>query len=196
MLGLRRKARTTTIGRHKKGQRVRRFTTILAAICAIGGAMRVSAPARADDPAFLTLGGGYYDVVRRNHDAAEFRAEYWSDYKLWFLHPFVGGMGTSTGSGYAYAGLRADLFIGRRVVLSGAEAIGAYMRGDGQDLGSILEFRSAVELAYRFDNRSRLGVAFYHLSNASLGRINPGTEVLSLFYAIPLGPGTPGRGDD
>ena len=175
---------------------MRRLTTILMAICGFAGAAAMLAPARADDPAFLTLGGGYYDVVRRNHDAAEFRAEYWSDYKLWFLHPFVGGMATSTGSGYGYAGLRADLFLGRRVVLSGAEAVGAYVRGDGQDLGSILEFRSAAEIAYRFDNRSRLGLAFYHLSNASIGRINPGTEVLSLFYAIPLGPGTPGRGDD
>jgi hypothetical protein len=187
---------TTNIRRHNKGQRVRRLTTILMAICAFSGAAATLAPARADDPAFLTLGGGYYDVVRGNHSAAEFRAEYWSDYKLWFLRPFVGAMGTSTGSGYGYAGLRADLFLGRRVVLSGAEAVGAYIRGDGQDLGSILEFRSAVELAYRFDNRSRLGVAFYHLSNASIGRINPGTEVLSLFYAIPLGPGTGNRDDD
>ena len=167
----------------------------LTAVCAIGGAMAMSAPVRADDPAFLTFGGGYYDVLRQNHEAAEFRAEYWSDYKLWFLHPFAGGMGTSAGSGYAYAGLRADLFLGRRVVLSGAEAVGAYIRGGGQDLGSVLEFRSAAEIAYRFDNRGRLGIAFYHLSNASLGRINPGTEVLSLFYAIPLGPGTPGPHD-
>jgi len=195
MLDLRRKARTTNIGRHKKGQRVRRLTTILTALCALGGAMAMVTPARADDPAFLTFGGGYYDVLRQNHGAAEFRAEYWSDYKLAFLRPFVGGMVTSTSSGYGYAGLRADLFLSRRWVLSGAEAVGAYVRGDGQDLGSVLEFRSAAELAYRFDDRGRLGVAFYHLSNASLGRINPGTEVLSLFYAIPLGPGTPGPHD-
>ena len=79
MLSLRGNARTSTIRRHKEGQRVRRLITILMAICGFAGAAATLAPARADDPAFLTLGGGYYDVVRRNHDAAEFRAEYWSD---------------------------------------------------------------------------------------------------------------------
>ena len=50
-----------------------------------------------------------------------------------------------------------------------------------------MEFRSSLELAYRFDNRARLGLSFYHLSNASLDDNNPGTEVFSLNYSIPLG---------
>ena len=51
---------------------------------------------------------------------------------------------------------------------------------------NVVQFRSNVEGAYRFDNRARAGVAFYHLSNASLGNDNPGTEVLSVFYAHPI----------
>ena len=61
-----------------------------------------------------------------------------------------------------------------------------YYRGTGVDLGFPLEFRSSVELAYRFDDRSRLGAQIYHLSNASLGWQNPGTEVLMLSYSVPI----------
>ncbi len=195
MLGLRQTARTTNIRRAQKGQRVRRLIRLMT-ICAIAGAsLAAPLPAPAADPDFVTLGAGWYDLNRKKKESGEFRAEYWSDYRLWVLNPFGGGMINSDNSVYGYAGLRADLFFGRRFVVSGAEAIGAYGRGDGKDLGSALEFRSALELAYRFDDRGRLGVAFYHLSNAGLGRINPGTEVLSLFYAIPLGRGTPGAVD-
>ena len=48
------------------------------------------------------------------------------------------------------------------------DALGIVLvQGDGLDLGYGLEFRSQLEIAYRFDNRSRLGVAVSHMSNAS-----------------------------
>ena len=72
-------------------------------------------------------------------------------------------------------------------MLTPSLAAGLYEDGDGKDLGHIVEFRSSLELAYRFDNRARLGLSFYHLSNASLDDNNPGTEVFSLNYSIPLG---------
>ena len=36
---------------------------------------------------------------------------------------------------------------------------------------------------------ARLGVSVYHMSNASIGDKNPGTEVVSLVFSWPLGPG-------
>ena len=99
-------------------------------------------------------------------------------------------MATSDGGAYGYGGISFDLFFGRRIVLTPSFAAGYYHEGNGRDLGHEVEFRSGVELAYRFDDRTRLGVLFYHLSNAGLGDHNPGTEVLSLSYSIPLGPGT------
>ncbi|MBT5810587.1 MAG: acyloxyacyl hydrolase, partial [Rhodospirillaceae bacterium] len=57
---------------------------------------------------------------------------------------------------------------------------------DGKDLGNTVEFRSGVELAYRLDDRARLGVAFHHISNASLSDNNPGTETLTLTFSLPL----------
>jgi hypothetical protein len=53
-------------------------------------------------------------------------------------------------------------------------------------MGSTVEFRTQVEIARRFQTGSRLGFAFSHISNANLDDTNPGTEILSLYYAIPL----------
>ena len=51
-----------------------------------------------------------------------------------------------------------------------------YGEGDGKDLGHAIEFRSGIEVAYRFDDYSRLGLSFTHISNAGLDERNPGVE--------------------
>ena len=146
-------------------------------------------PAAADDdPDFLRLAIGRYDI-NDNREAIEFRAEYQSDLKLWIFKPYVGVMATTDGAAYGYAGFVTDFYFGRRIVVTPSIAAGLYHNGDGKDLGHVVEFRSSIELAYRFDNRSRLGISFYHLSNASLSEDNQGTEILSLNYSIPLNTG-------
>lgn len=100
-------------------------------------------------------------------------------------------MGTARGSGYLYAGLNFDLLIQERLVLSPGFAAGYYWQGGGKDLGFPLEFRTGVELSYVFADQYRLGVHFYHLSNASLGRRNPGEESFVFFYDIPIVKGFP-----
>jgi hypothetical protein len=64
-------------------------------------------------------------------------------------------------------------------------APGYYRAGGGKDLGYPLEFRSGIELGWRF-HEGRVGVELYHLSNASLARHNPGEESLVLTLALPL----------
>ncbi len=161
-------------------------------VAALGAAVALAAvaagpaPARADDPAFVTVAGGWFDMNRQKAEAAEFRLEYRHDQKLWVFKPFGGVMGTSDGASYYYAGILMDIYFGKRVVLTPSFAPGYYARGSGYNLGHPLEFRSQLELAYRFDDRSRLGVSFGHMSNASIGDKNPGTESLMLNYSIPL----------
>jgi hypothetical protein len=157
-------------------------------LCVALGAT-AAAPARADDPAFITGSVGYYDMFD-DKEATSFNFEYRSSYKLLsFLKPMVGMMATTDKAFYAYAGFNIDVYLGRRLVLSGNTAIGTYHDGDGKDLGSTAEFRSGMELAFRFDNRARLGVGFHHISNAGIGDSNPGTEILSLIFSWPLGNG-------
>lgn len=160
---------------------------ILAMAAALAGSGFSAQQAAAQDPAYITLGGGYYDVVRAEGQAADFRLEYRSDLELWVLKPWAGVEATSDGAVYVVGGVLADVYFGDRVVLTPQFGVGYYHKGNGFDLGYELEFRSGVELGYRFDNRSRLAVGFSHISNADLGDRNPGTEVLTLTYSIPVG---------
>jgi opacity protein-like surface antigen len=145
-----------------------------------------ASPARADDPDFVTFAGGWFDMNRQKDEAGEFRLEYRSDKKFLLFKPFGGVMATTDGASYYYAGILIDVFFGRRLVVTPSFAPGYYARGSGYDLGHAVEFRSQLEVAYRFDDRSRLGVSFGHMSNARLGDKNPGTESLMLNYSVPL----------
>jgi hypothetical protein len=147
------------------------------------GAARAEEPA--SDPSFIRFGAGYYDI-NDDREAGEFHLEYIAGSKWWVFNPFVGVMTTTDTALYGYAGIRLDLFMGRRFVITPSFAPGLYHDGDGKDLGHPVEFRSALEFAYRFDDRSRLGLSVYHLSNAGLDDNNPGTEVATLHYSFPF----------
>jgi len=154
----------------------------------LGGWLGAAPPTLADedDPAFVAFGLGWYDINKQKDDAADFRLEYRHGEKIWLLKPWAGIEGTSDGAVYGVAGVLIDIYFGRRFVLTPSFGFGAYANGDGKDLGGTLEFRSQIELAYRFDDRSRLGLAFSHISNADTGDDNPGTEILNVYYAIPI----------
>jgi lipid A 3-O-deacylase len=143
-------------------------------------------PARAQDPSFLTGGIGAFDAFDDDHRAAQFEVQYRSDLKLWVFQPMVGANVSTDGSLYGYAGISLDIFLGNRLVLRPSFAPGLYYEGNGKDLGHVIEFRSAAELAWRFDDRSRLGLEVSHRSNADIGDKNPGEESLMLFYHFPL----------
>jgi hypothetical protein len=164
---------------------------ILSAVAAVGLASLTAAPAAlAGEPDFLAFGAGVFDVFD-DQTTAEFRAEYRSDIRFWKFAPFVGAMTNAEGAVYGYAGLGFDLFLGERFVLTPNAGFGLYYDGDSKDLGGTFEFRTGAEFAYRFADRSRLGLAFNHISNASLYDANPGTESLVVMYALPLGLGAP-----
>ena len=163
------------------------FRAAAAAACAaLAFCLAVPGTAAAqDDPAFVRGGIGYYDI-NDDKDAGAFHLELIGGEKLWVFKPFIGVMGTTDSALYGYAGIRLDVYFGRRWVVTPSFAPGLYHDGDGKDLGHAIEFRSAFEVAYRFDDRSRLGLSLYHLSNAGLDDNNPGTEVLTLHYSYPL----------
>jgi len=139
-----------------------------------------------DDPDFLELQLGSFDI-RHAHTFA-FDLEYRSDYKIFdVVKPMVGVLSTARGAVFGYGGFAVDFYLGQRFVLTPSLAIGAYSRGNDVDLGTAApEFRSAFEIAYRFDDRSRLGVEFHHISNAGTAKRNPGAETLLLTYAYPF----------
>jgi hypothetical protein len=158
------------------------------ALAAALAALPLASPAWAaeQEPALVALGLGYYDINLRDDEAVDFRLEYRPDLALWVIKPWVGLEATSDGALYGLGGLLADIALGPSVRLTPSIGVGAYHDGGGKDLGHTVEFRSQVELSYRFEGGRRLGLAFGHISNASLGKDNPGTEILTLYYMIPL----------
>ena len=132
------------------------------------------------------FGIGYFDITD-DWAAVEFRAEWHGKEFYKTLRPLGGIMATSDGAQYGYAGLVADFKLSDRFIFSPSFAPGIYVKGgSAKKLGHWIEFRSMAELSYKLDSGARLGLAIYHLSNASLDDFNPGTEVISLSYTVPV----------
>lgn len=166
------------------GRRLRRTVTHLSVFAVALSVVTTPAIAE-DDPPFVSIGAGVFDLFD-DPDAAELRVEYRGGKRFWLFKPIAGAMVTTDLAVYPYAGVMTDVYFGRRFVLSPSVAAGLYFEGNGRDLGHVVEFRSGIEAAYRFDDRSRLGLSFYHISNAGLDDENSGSETLGLTYSIPL----------
>jgi lipid A 3-O-deacylase len=138
------------------------------------------------EPDLLALALGPYNVL---HEDKEFqmRAEYrFADRFLYILRPVVGVLATNRDTLYGYGGFRAEARLGEHFVIMPVAAVGYWHRGDGKDLGAATEFKTGGEFAYRFSDGSRLGAAFDHISNAGIGKKNPGVESALLVFSIPL----------
>ncbi len=112
--------------------------------------------------------------------------EYKPSFEWYTFRPLIGFMFTINGSTYLYAGGGFEWIGKNRFVFSPNFAAGWYRKGGGKDLHFPLEFRSGVELAWQFRSFTRVGAHFYHISNASLGKKNPGEESLVFFISIPI----------
>ena len=141
-----------------------------------------------DDPEFLSGAFGAFDFNRTKDQGTEFRIEYRSDKKISNLFkPFAAAAYSTSGHAFLGGGLLVDLFFGRRYVVTPSLGPHLYFGGDSDlDLDFPIQFRSQLEVAYRLDNRARVGLALSHYSNASLGSSNPGTESLMLYYSLPF----------
>jgi len=164
----------------------RTFGALGAALATL--ALLAAAPqAWADDPDLLTVGGGAYNVLRKAKEA-ELRVEYRFSYRfLYIIRPILGALVTNARSFYGYGGFRFDAEIGQHFVITPEAAFGYWSRGSGKDLGGPEEFKTGAEFAYRFNDNSRLGFLFDHISNAGIYKKNPGVESAMIMYSIPLG---------
>ena len=146
------------------------------------------------DEQLIDPGVGFLDVSETDEadEAVDFRAEYRPDLSLisliepWAsLRPWVGLEMTSDLAIYGAGGLLVDIPIGP-VVVTPSAGLGLYGNGNGKDMGSILQFRTQLELGYRFENASRVSLAYSHISNADIAETNPGANILSVYYHMPL----------
>lgn len=167
-------------------KRLALFTALICAAFLSTGERAAAQIAVSETPAMISAGVGWYDMNLKEDQAVDFRLEYRHDGSFLWLKPWGGLEVTSDGSVWGGAGVLIDFVFFDSVVLTGSFAPGLWAKGGGKDLGHVVEFRSQVELGYQFENESRLSIAFSHISNADLDDLNPGTEVLNLYYHIPL----------
>jgi hypothetical protein len=168
---------------------MKRLALLVALVCAVlvtAGERAAAQVALNDTPAVLSGGVGWYDFKLQDDEAVDFRLEYRHGDDFLWLKPWGGLEVTSDGGVWGGVGVLVDITFFDSVVLTGSFAPGLYEEGKGKDLGHTIEFRSQVELGYQFENQSRLSLAISHISNAHLSDDNPGTEVLNLYYHLPL----------
>ena len=91
------------------------------------------------------------------------------------LSPITGAMITADNAAYFYTGVQAQYKIGA-INLTPSFTPGIYEKGDGKDLGHVVEFKSEVQLSLNLFENSQFGMSYNHISNASLGEKNPGAN--------------------
>ena len=151
------------------------------------------------------FGIGYYDIKfdgSSTNEAIDFRYERRFDKVLvdigpeednfFYLKPFAGIETTSKSAYYILGGIYLEdnlgqLFTGDKsnFVFTPSFGAGYYDNGNGKKLGNKIEFRTTLEISYEMQNKNRIGLSFSHISNANIGNINPGAEIISLSYQIP-----------
>jgi len=89
--------------------------------------------------------------------------------------PVTGGFITGDSSVYLYTGIEAQYGIGPIKILP-SFAPGYYEKGDGKDLGSMLEFKSEIKVGFDIFENSKLSYSYSHISNNDWGETNPGTD--------------------
>lgn len=171
-----------------------------AVVCAtFSAALLTAATADAGStPDLLSFGVGAYDVDLdggsddKQKQAADFRAEYRFGFSLLpltepvaTLHPWLGLEATSRGALFGGGGILLDIPLGP-VVVTPSFGVGAWGRGTGKELGSAIEFRSMIEIGYRFENEMRLTAYVSHTSNAGIDDDNPGLNAVGAYLHIPV----------
>ena len=148
----------------------------------------IASPALADE---LGIGAGYSDYPDQGEDKAvlffEYRRTPFLDREVFSLAFAAAVSTTEVGDWYAGAGLAARWEWRSRWFVDASLLAGLHEHGvPGNDLGSLVNFRSLFGIGYTFGNGQRLSLVVTHISNAGLDDHNPGADALMLRYQIPL----------
>ena len=91
------------------------------------------------------------------------------------ISPITGALVTADSAAYVYTGVQANYKLGK-INFIPSFTPGLYSKGNGSDLGHVLEFKSEIQISLDLFSNSQLGFSYNHLSNASLGKKNPGAN--------------------
>jgi hypothetical protein len=133
----------------------------------------------------LSFGNGIFQEETIND---EYYVRYEFNHKFGPFQPSLGVSNTTTGDFWLGFGNTVTKPILRdRMYFRFSNLAGIYAQGTGPDLGSYLEFRSSVELGYKWESGVKVGLSYDHRSNADISTLNPGFETVQLRMSFPLG---------
>ncbi|HTP40436.1 MAG TPA: acyloxyacyl hydrolase [Steroidobacteraceae bacterium] len=136
-------------------------------------------------PSYLVAGVGYAGILRGPTNWVGNMEYRWREEYAGLRPKFV--FGFTHDARYYNLSIVKGWHVGNDWRLALSTGPGYFQRDRGApDLGSKLEFLSSIELSRELVAGQRIGIAFQHISNAHLGRINPGSEILQLSYALPV----------
>ena len=131
---------------------------------------------------YISFYTGTFDVLDKEGDdqTSLFGIEHknpnlFRDTFLGKFKPVSGAFMTGNSSVYLYSGVEGQYGIGPLKILPSFTP-GYYEKGDGKDLGSILEFKSEVKVGLDIFENSNLSYSYSHISNNDWGDSNPGTD--------------------
>lgn len=156
---------------------------IATALATLLGLILAATPLVAGEGDRWAVSAGAFDTFD-GHTFTEAGFEVRFQQRAFRLVPVVGLTLTQREGGYVLAGLRRDFRLSERWIATPHLAVTLYENGDAKDLGSAVEFRPGIEVAWRLSERSRIGVSLYHLSNGGLSGTNPGSESVTLVYSF------------
>ena len=93
---------------------------------------------------------------------------------LGVLQPVTGLMITGDNAAFIYTGFQ--IYNEGPLKFTPSFTPGLYSKGDGKDLGHVIEFKTEIQISYEFSSNSEIAVSYNHISNASLGDKNPGAN--------------------
>lgn len=136
---------------------------------------------------FFGLSVGMYDPFSHSEKAASFNVEWQPGVKIaGFLQPLFGGMVTTNGAMLGYGGVGVPFNLTDRIFVMPSVAAGAYKHGGGYDIHSRFALRMGTEIAYQFDDKSRLGLNMHVLTGGTSFDRADRTEVIGLVYTQPF----------
>jgi hypothetical protein len=138
------------------------------------------------DTSFFGLSVGMYNPFSHRKGAA-LNLEWQPGVRIvGVIQPLFGGMVTTRGGVMGYGGLGVPIKLSEHFMFMPSLGAGAYNEGSGEDLHRTFVYRGAAELAYVFDDQSRLGLNLQLISNGRSFHPHDRSEVIGLVYTMPF----------
>lgn len=104
----------------------------------------------------------------------------------WNVVPGVGYHQAACGASYVYATFVKTIRLSDDWALTPFFGPGFWADSEQIQLGHTIQFRSGIDLVYRVSDGVAVGLGITHLSNGSLGSLNPGTETVAISLTMPI----------